>query len=88
MNINILYDGDHKCTSEAIIISNRDINDDAVYLISFGLRTNTIVQILDLSCNSITDVKAVAISECLKSNNTLQELNLSGNQITSKGPKK
>ena len=85
LDINILYDGNHECASEAIIMSNLDINDDAVYIMSFGLCNNTIVQILDLSANNITDYGAIAISECLKTNNILQDLNLSDNQITSKG---
>ena len=85
VNINILYDSDCKCSSEAINMSNEDINDDAVCLIIFGLHNNTTIKKLDLSCNKITDDGAVAITECLKTNNTIQELNLSYNQITSKG---
>ena len=88
VDINILCDGDYEYSSEVINMSNVGINDDAVYLISFGLYDNTIVRILDLSCNIITCDGAVAISECLKINNTLQELNLSRNHITSKGVKK
>ena len=87
VDINILYDGDHKCSSEVINMSNEGINDDAVYLITFGLYNNTTVQTLDLSCNKITDDGAIAIMECVKTNNTIQELNLSCNQITSKGAK-
>ena len=87
VNINILYDGNHECSSDAINMSNEYINDDAVYLITFGLHNNTTVQILNLSCNKITDDGAIAITECLKTNNTIQELNLSCNQITSKGAK-
>ena len=85
VDINILYESDHP--SEIIFMSSSGINDDAAYLISFGLYNNMIVQILNLSHNKITDDGATAISECLKTNNTLQELNLSGNQITSKGAK-
>ena len=87
VDINILYDSDHKCSSEVINMSNEDINDDAVCLITFGLCNNTTVQKLDLSCNRITDDGVVAIVECLKTNNTIQELNLSCNRITSKGAK-
>ena len=87
VDINILYDGDHKCSYEVINLSNESINDDAVCLIMFGLYDNTTVQKLDLSCNKITDDGAIAIMECLKTNNTIQELNLSCNRITSKGAK-
>ena len=87
VDIHILYDGDHKCSSEVINMSNEGINDDAVYLITFGLYNNTTVQTLDLSSNKITDDGAIAIMECLKTNNTIQELNLSCNWITSKGAK-
>ena len=50
-------------------------NDDAVYLITFGLHNNTTVKKLDLSCNSITDGGVVAISDCFRCNNALKELN-------------
>ena len=87
VDINILYDGDHECSSEIIDMSNKGINDDAVYLITFGLHYNTTVQRLDLSCNNITDNGTIAIAECLKANNALQELNLSKVSITDKGLK-
>ena len=87
VDINILYDGDHKCSSEVINMSGKGIDDDAVCLITFGLYNNTTVQKLDLSCNKVTDDGAVAIMECLKTNNTIQELNLSCNRITSKEAK-
>ena len=85
LGINILYDGDHECSSEVIDMSNKYINDDAVYLISFGLSNNTSVQKLDLSCNCITDHGVVGISRYLKCNNRLKELNLSQNCISDKG---
>ena len=85
VDINILYDGDHECSSKAINMSNKDINDDAVCLIKFGLYNNTALQKLDLSCNNITDDGAVIISYYLKHNSTLKKLNLSRNHISSKG---
>ena len=87
-DINILYDDDDECSSEVIDMSNKDINDDAVYLITFGLCSDTTVQKLDLSCNKITDDGAVPISDCLKSNCSLQTLILSRNSISYKGAKK
>ena len=87
LNINILYDDDFECSSEVIIMSNKGINDDAVYLISFGLHNNTTIQILDLSSNKITDDGVVAISNCLQDNHTLHQLNLSNNEISNKGAK-
>ena len=43
VDINILYEGDHECSSEVINISNKGINDDAVYILTFGLYKNTVV---------------------------------------------
>ena len=86
VDINILYDGYHECSSEAINMSNKDINDDAVCLIAFGLYNNTAVQKLDLSCNNITDDGAVVICSFLTYNNKLlKELNLSENYISFRG---
>ena len=85
VDVNILYDGDHECSSEAINMFNKDINDDAVYLITFGLYNSASVQILDLSCNNITDDGAVAISDCFKSNYSLHTLILSRNRVSYKG---
>ena len=87
VDINILYDGDHECSPEAINMSNKGINDDAVYLIAFGLHYNTVVKKLDVSYNHITDNGAIAIGNCLKANDALQELNLSKVRITDKGLK-
>ena len=80
-----VHDGDHECSSEAINMFNKDINDDAVYLKTFGLYNSTSAQILDLSHNSITDDEAVAISDCFKSNYSLHTLILSRNRISCKG---
>ena len=88
VNINILYDGDHDCSPEAIKISNAGINDDAVYLITFGLYNNTTLQKLDLSCNSITDKGVIEISKCLQTIYSLQTLILSNNKISDIGAEK
>ena len=85
MVINILYDSNHECTSEAINMSNKNINDDAVYLIMFGLHNNTTVQKIDLSYNYITENGVAAISGYLKCNKALKELNLSQNYINFRG---
>ena len=85
VDVIIFYDGDHNCSSEAVNMSNKDINCDAIKLITFGLDNNTTVTKLDLSHNSIADDGAVIISNCLKHSNKLRELNLSGNLITSEG---
>ena len=85
VDIKILYDGDHECSSEVINMSNEGITDDAVYLMAYGLFNNTTVQRIDLSFNKITDDGAIEIGELLKCNQTLRELNLSHNQIHSNG---
>ena len=85
MDIKILYDGDHECSSEVINMSNEGIIDDAVYLMAFGSFNNTTVQSIDFSFNKITDDGAKEISEHLKCNQTLKELNLSHNEIRFKG---
>ena len=87
VDINILYDGDHQCSSEVITMSNKDINDDAVHLISFGLLNNTIT-FLDLSRNNITNDGARAISDCFRSNCYLHVLILSENSIFYEGAKR
>ena len=85
VDINILYDGDHECSSEAINMSKKGINDDAAHLISFGLYYNTLIQIFDLSYNNITDDGAMAIRDCFRSNCSLHVLILSNNSISCKG---
>ena len=87
VDVNILYDGDLKHSSEVINMSNKGIDDDAVCLLMFGLYNNTTIKKLNLSYNNITDDGAAAIADCLKANNTLQELNLSKVRITNKGLK-
>ena len=85
VNVKILYDIDDECSAETIGLSKKDVNDDKVCLLSFGLYNNTTGKKLNLSCNNITDVGAVMISDCLKHNYTLQKLNISQNKITDNG---
>ena len=58
-------------------MSSKGINDDAVYLILFGLHGNTTVREFDLSCNKITDDGVVVIAEYLNNGYPLKILNLS-----------
>ena len=86
INIKILYNYNDACLSEnTISLSNKDLNDDTMCLITLGLYDNTTIKVLDISHNSITDVGAVVISKCLKHNNTIQKLELSRNKITING---
>ena len=80
VNINIMYDGDHKCSPEIIDMSDKDIDDDAVSLISFGLHNNATVKKLDLSCNNITFDGMNRLLECIKHPAVYQYVNLSGNR--------
>ena len=88
VDINIIYDHDHKSYPKSVLLSNESINDDVVCFISLGLYNNTAIWKLDLSCNNITDIGAVAISTSLHNNHTLKELNLSQNQISITGMNK
>ena len=82
MSIKVLYDGDCGCSSETNInLSNKNISDDAVCLMSFGLYNNKSIEKVVLSDNKITSVGAIAISDSLKHSVTLKELNMSQNQI-------
>ncbi|XP_065898088.1 protein NLRC5-like isoform X2 [Dysidea avara] len=85
MDVNILYDGYHRCSHEVITLSYSNINDFAIMIITFGLCNTTSVKRLDLSCSRISDTGAATISNCLKGNNSLRELDLSLNKITIKG---
>ena len=77
VDFNIMYNDDHECSSEAITLSNKGINDDAVHIIVFAMYNNAVVQALDLSCNNITNDGAVAISDCIRGNCSLRTLILS-----------
>ena len=85
VDINVLYRGDHKCSSEVISVSKLYVSYDELFLIAFGLYNNTTVIKLDLSCNNISDDKAVLIGDCLKYNNTLQELDISHSNLSDNG---
>jgi len=71
----------------AIEMSNKDLGDDEIALITFGLYNNTTVKQLDISCNKITDDGALTVSNCLKQNCTIKALDLFLNSITSTGMK-
>ena len=79
VDINILYDHDHKSYPKSILLSNESINDDVACFISLGLYNNSEICKLDLSRNKITDIGATAISISLQNNHILKELNLSEN---------
>ena len=103
VNVSILYDNDdvshrqllfelvctHSYNSNSIInLSGKNINDDAVYVLVFGLCNDTTVEELNISCNEITDEGAVAITDCLKYNKTIKKLDLSQNAVSSNGMNK
>ena len=97
VNVSYNYDvknsyEDHQCVN----VSNQNLNDDIVLLITFGLYNNETVRQLDLSCSNIGDHGAVIISDCLKSEAVLCEvnsglhlckMNLSNNKINEMGAK-
>lgn len=85
IEINILHDGNYESTPSNIDMSNKNIDDNAVAILAFGLYDNITVQSLNISQNEITNDGAIAICECLKNNNTLQNLNISANHITNFG---
>ena len=100
-DVGILYDGDvsHSFSfssfsdtqsgSKTIInLSYKLINDNAAYVLAFGLYNNTTVEELNISNNNITNEGAIAIIDCLKYNKTLKKLDLSQNAIGNSGMKK
>ena len=87
LDINILCNCDYIFSSKIINLSNKDISEDTVCLIAYGLYNNKSVQKLNLSHNKITNIAAAAISDALQNNNTVTELKLSHNQIRKKGMK-
>ena len=97
VNVSILYDNNdanhiqllselvctRSCKSNSIIdLSCKIINDDAVYILAFGLCNNTTVEVLYISHNKITDEGAVAIVDCLKYNKIIKKLDLSQNAVS------
>ena len=74
------------CELKSVInLSGRKINNNAIYVLAFGLCSNTIVEELNISHNEITDDGAIAIIECLKHNKTLKGLDVSYNRISKSG---
>ena len=59
----------------------------SVISIAHALETNTSLQFLDLSVNSINDTELMTITDCLRRNKScpLEELNLSYNKLTDEG---
>ena len=88
VDINILCDGNHECSSEVICMSYKGIDDDAVCLMTFGLYNNLTVKTLDLSRNKFTDDGVAFISDCFLKNCVLHTLILSRNSISYKGGNK
>ena len=66
-------------------MSGLHFGDAGTALTSAFLYHNHRIQILNISCNDISDDGAVAISEYLEYNTLLQELNISHNEITNDG---
>ena len=54
------------CLYKTISLSSKDIDDDAAYVIAFGLRNNTTVEKLDLSHNNITANGMKKLSKYIK----------------------
>ena len=74
------------CELKSVInLSGKKINDDATYVLAFGLCNNTTVEKLNVSHNGITDDGAISIIDCLKHNKTLKGLDLSYNHISMSG---
>ena len=85
VNVKVNKDRDSECLPETIGLSNSNINDNTLCLITFGLFNNTTGKKLDLSGNNITHEGAVILSDCLKDNHTLQKLDISHNRIADIG---
>ena len=64
-----------------INLSGKQIHDNAVHVLAFGLYNNTAVEELNISNNKITEEGALVIIDCLKQNRALQKLDLSYNCI-------
>jgi len=65
-------------------LSNRNIGNTGVSIVSNLLYNNTVVKQLDVSYNNISEDGALALSCGLTNNSTLEELNMSGNDINQK----
>ena len=82
VDVNILYDNQFGIiaqTKSMVNLSHRQINDDAVHVLAFGLCNNTTVEQLNISHNQITAEGVITIIDCLKHNTTLKHLDLSFN---------
>ena len=64
-----------------IDLSGRQIHNNAIHVLAFGLCNNTTVEHLNISNNNITEELAIVIIGCLEQNSTLKNLNLSYNCI-------
>ena len=62
-------------------LSGRQIHNNAIHVLAFGLCNNTTVEELNISNNNITEELAIVIIDCLEQNSTLKKLNLSYNCI-------
>ena len=72
--------------SKAVInLNDKNIDDDAVHVLAFGLCNNTTVEELNVSNNNITDEGVFTIIDCLKYNKSLKKLDLSQNEINFNG---
>ena len=69
----------------AIDLTGKDINDDAAYVLAFGLCNNTTVEELNISNNYITGEGIIAIIDSLKCNKTLKKLDASQNNLSISG---
>ena len=83
--VNILYDDYHNCLSKTINLSSKDIDDDAAYVIAFGLCNNGTMEKLDLSHNNITVNGMKKLSKCIKHCISINYVDLSGNNFSPSG---
>ena len=81
LNVNILYDDYHESVYNTLDLFNKNIDNDAVYLITFCLRNNaTAIRKLDLSYNSISGDAMEELSNCIAHCKLLEYADLSGNE--------
>ena len=80
LNVNILYDNYHSYLSQAINLAEKNIDDDAAYVIAFGLCNNTTVENLNLAHNNINFNGMNELSECVRHVLPLEYVDLSENK--------
>ena len=85
LDINILYNPQCKCIPPTVDLSKKDINDDSITVLAFGLNNNATVQLFNVSQNNISDYGAEEIGNCLQHNTSLRHLDMSHNKISSNG---